>query len=72
MARGRRWPEDNWAESDVVISELQRSGAILAVQDECGPPVPDYSRSQINRDCAAFLAAERENAEIEYFVVWAE
>ena len=72
-ARVQGWPEEGWAESDMVISDLKRDAAILAVQqEECGPPVSDPSRSQIINDCTDFLAAERENADIEYFVVWAE
>lgn len=72
-ARVQDYPKEGWAESDVVINDLKRNAAILAVQqEECGPPVSDYSRSQIINDCSDFLANERENAVIEYFVVWAE
>ena len=72
-ARVQGWPEEGWAESDMVISDLKRDAAILAVQqEECGPPVSDPSRSQIINDCTDFLVAERGNAVIEYFVVWAE
>lgn len=71
--RARGWPIVDWAESDAVIEAFQRHGGVMSVQLEvCDGPVVNWSNSLIIHDCAEFLAGERENAEIEYFVVWAE
>ncbi len=74
-AIGRGWPPENWEESEVVVKALQRSRAIQDTQSmECDSPTLEEVRSgaRLVLDCFDFLAAERENAVIEYFVVWAE
>ena len=68
LARG--WPAENWGESDVVVKAYQRSSGIgLTMTAECDPPDPRRSGGS---ECDDFLSEERENADIEYFVVWAE
>ena len=70
------FPVEGWASSEEVVDNYRESmGTIALRQQECAPvatPTPPGLFGAGGLDCPAFLAEERENAEIEYFVVWAE
>ena len=75
LALARGWPTENWAESEIVVESFRRSRGIADTQLlECHHPTLEELNAGVRStaDCSAFLAAERENAVIEYFVVWAE
>ena len=76
LLRLQGFPAEDWAANDELVERYSETLGLLALrQQECSPsptqPPPD-SFISFGSDCAAFLAAERENVDIEYFVVWAE
>ncbi len=70
------FPMEDWASDDDVVKEYRKSmGMILLRAQECGrlaTPTPPGFTGSFGVDCTEFLASEREDADIEYFVVWAE
>ena len=64
-------PTEGWTATDAYINSFSLlEGVMLVQRDEC-PTGPGFELPFL-AGCSAFLAEERENAEIEYFVVWAE
>ena len=64
-------PTEGWTATDAYINSFSLlEGVMLVQRDEC-PTGPGFELPLL-AGCPAFLAEERENAEIEYFVVWAE
>ncbi len=60
---------EDWASDEEVVEEYRRGMGIAALRrQECADPFTPVQTI----DCSAFLAIERDNADIEYFVVWAE
>ncbi len=60
------------------VAEYRESKSLSNLREaECDEKEPssdieDFDPIRLGSDCSAFLATERENADIEYFVVWAE
>ena len=76
LLRLQGFPAEDWAANDELVERYSETLGLLALrQQECSPsptPTPLAFFVDFGLDCAAFLTAERENAEIEYFVVWAK
>ena len=73
------YPEGDTASDPVRIAEFQDNLAIRNIREaECEELDPNKGIENFDplrtgsNDCSVFLASERENAEIEYFVVWAD
>ena len=82
MAEDRRvrlgYPAGDTASDPLRVAEFQvNRGTYDLQQAECDERDPtggieDFDPLHTGRDCLAFLDAERENANIDYFVVWAD
>ena len=73
------FPEGDTASDPVRIAELRDNLAMRNLrQAECDQSEPSSDLENFDpvrtgsNDCSDFLAEERENSDIEYFVVWAE
>ncbi len=72
------YPEGDRASDPVRIADLRDNLSIWNLresecdQKELTSDIENVDWVRTGPDCSAFLAAERENAEIEYFVAWAE
>ncbi len=75
LLRLQGFPSEDWSSNDELVEQHRETLGLLALrQQEClASPTPSLaSFIHFGLDCADFLAEERENADIEYFVVWAE
>ena len=64
----------DWASNETLVEGYRMSlGFVELRRQECMSTLPPPNENVLTGpDCAEFLAQERENADIEYFVVWAE
>ena len=75
LLRLHGFPAEDWAASEELVERYRETLGLVALrQQECSPSPtpPPGSFVSFGLDCADFLAEERANAVIEYFVVWAE
>lgn len=73
------FPGEDWAsDPDIVRIYQQRLGVARLHDQYCATPTPPQQTpsgvlsTNTRNDCTEFLARERENAEIVYYVRWAE
>ena len=65
-------PLEGWAASGPLHEKYRMGrGLVALVRSECSFIFANYERP-LRSSCGEFLVTERENADIEYFVVWAE
>ncbi len=64
----------DWASNERLVEGYRMGlGVVELHRQECMSYLPPPNEDVLTGpDCAAFLAEERENADIEYFVAWAE
>lgn len=72
------FPDGNMAADPFSVAEFREAKSNSDLREaECDQTEPssdieNFDPIRTGPDCTAFLAAERENAAVEYFVVWAE
>jgi hypothetical protein len=75
MMRLQGLPTTNWASSEQLVEAYRRgAGKASLLQEVCRSPTPEMGFLNVTntRDCSDFLAEEREDADIVYYVRWAD
>jgi hypothetical protein len=76
MLRVMGWPDHDWDTNDLIIETYrQGTGRDLLRRAHCDQRTPQPATALLGfygggYDCSAFLARERENADIVYYVRW--
>jgi hypothetical protein len=72
------WPDHDWASNEKIVETYRRGTGMTRLRKEhCEEPTPQPVTALLGfhsggYDCSAFLAQERESADIVYYVRWAD